>query len=257
MNKINDFRQNERESKRYRHLMHHFYDLVTPGCRVEYYDASGGFSEIAQRYLKIDGAYTSPSGWVESFEEKLASWPKNGKPHRALYAETDSCTLAGFHSHGWMHESMADKLTYMYELPFGLYIYFLPFRNGFKPWFWDNLSDKRHRWTEHENGEQNKTKGRLVPLSDIQKAFPDEKQYLLLFNGTCKEATSGMEECVKRHNEKQIITEQITKKITAIKQMTVGNDWEREEDDPFEYKRGREEVERIFEERKQHFWKDF
>ena len=99
-----------------------------------------------------------------SIQEKIVAFPKNGRPYTAICLETDSCTIPGYESKGWMHYGCADRLLYCFEtFEHDLDCLDIDF-HALRAWFWPRVTSFRTFRMEEEN----RTAGCVVPIADIE-----------------------------------------------------------------------------------------
>jgi len=139
----------------------------------------GRMVDILQRKLAVDTLLQKDGGEVVAIEEKIVRW--SGREYDSLCLETDSCTVPGHESQGWMHYSEADYLFYcMCQGPIGgssekcgadcqncwkLQCFIVEFQ-PLKEWFWpryETFSPFKMKDTI------NHTAGRVVPVRQIAR----------------------------------------------------------------------------------------
>src|SRR5690349_18394138 len=95
---------------RYRPLYERFFDFISYKNRYVFVDHSPG-SVVVQRRLKADVIVQVGSEHKSVLVEiKTDFWPENNQPRPNFFLETDSCTVLGRESKGWMRDSQADYL---------------------------------------------------------------------------------------------------------------------------------------------------
>lgn len=164
---MNDFHANNAWQRNIRDniLKPYFYDVHAVGGRYVFLD-KGALSTQLQREYAVDTVVQGRSGAAVFVEEKIIS--KRERPLTAFFLETDSCTVPGHQKEGWMHYGKADKLLWCFEQKDGsLDCYMLDFQK-LKTWFW-TCYEKYPAFTMRE---QNKTRGRLVPIVDVLAVLP-------------------------------------------------------------------------------------
>lgn len=126
----------------------------------------GAFADHLQRYAAVDTLLQGRDGLVIPIEEKIVRWP--GYEYRDFAFETNSCTVPGRESIGWMHYGLAWYLLYCFMQACGrtLICYLIDFP-ALKEWFWRN-----------DNYQQfpvfgpllthNRSMGRKVPIAVVQ-----------------------------------------------------------------------------------------
>ena len=119
-----------------------------------------------QREFAVDTIMQSRDGRAVCIEEKIVRWP--GYAYTAFTLETESCTVPGRESKGWMHYGQADFLLYAMHRPDdSLLVHLVDFQK-LKAWFWprvETFSVFAMRDT------LNKSAGRKVPISDIEASM--------------------------------------------------------------------------------------
>lgn len=156
-------------------LIPHFYKIHSLDGRFVCIDKSS-CSMILQKRLAVDTIVQSKNGGSVCFEEKIEQFPENGRPRKNFALETDSCTVPGHESLGWMHYAKADYLLYCFALPghTGLNAYLINFPK-LREWFW-HLSA---RYPSHIMPlTTNHTRFEMVPIIDVQRAVPTD-HYLI------------------------------------------------------------------------------
>jgi hypothetical protein len=164
----------------------YFYPLITRGGQIRRFDGQNRHDILRQRKLKMDlEIELLPSVWFDT-EEKIVRWPESGRPHTAFYYETESCSLPGLITHGWMRNSEAQCLLYAFEiLGRGLDIYFSKQFQEIKDKFWYEIKNNPNIFPWHRNRGQNESQGRKVPIGFVIRNFPQTERYHLFFDGTC------------------------------------------------------------------------
>jgi hypothetical protein len=173
-------------------LDNYFYPNIAGGSVFELrsirrFDSKSYHDMLRQRKFKMDlEVELLPYVWFD-IEEKVVRWPQNGKPHTAFYYETESCSLPGLITPGWMRDSEAECLMYAFEIPArGLDIYFSKQFQEIKDRFWQAMEKDRNCFHWHRNKGKNESQGRLVPIGLITRRFPQIERYHLHLDGTCK-----------------------------------------------------------------------
>lgn len=121
----------------------------------------GKMATLIQRRYAADTVVQKSDGSAEFIEEKIVRWP--GYEYQTLCLETDSCTVEGRESEGWMHYGQADYLLYALELEKGMRVYIMDFPK-LKTWFWDRVGYFKDFGPLKT---LNATKGKLVPVTNI------------------------------------------------------------------------------------------
>jgi hypothetical protein len=147
----------------------HFYARYAVGGRYVYID-KGKLARTIQKRCAVDTIVQGRDGRAICVEEKITRPPKNGRPLVNFFLETDSCTVPGHESPGWMRYGRADYLLYCFvedgERAMVCYLIDFP---ALQRWF-----------AEHETAypaytmpyTDNHTRGRLVPIETVRRAVP-------------------------------------------------------------------------------------
>jgi hypothetical protein len=123
----------------------------------------GAMATLAEKRSAVDTlAVSRRTGKVVRIEEKINRAPKKRKAFRNYALETDSCTISGYESVGWMHYSTADLLLIAFanrkETELDVHLLDLP---GLKEWFWPRID----QFEDFINpGTSNASKFRVVPF---------------------------------------------------------------------------------------------
>lgn len=126
----------------------------------------GRFATFIQRRTAADTIVQSRDGGVVAIEEKIVRW--KGRAYTAFCLETESCTVEGHESPGWMRYGEADYLLYCFQqLDRSLSCYLIEFQ-PLKAWFW-TCEDA---FPAFQMNERNRTKGRVVPIDAVCAAVP-------------------------------------------------------------------------------------
>ena len=166
-----------------------FYPYIAKEVQIRRFDSKSYHDVIRQRKFKMDlEAMLLPDVWFD-IEEKVVRWPiKTGKPHTAFYYETESCSLPGLITPGWIQDSEAECLMYAFEIPGrGLDIYFSKQFQEIKTRFWQAMEKDRNCFHPHRNKGKNESQGRLVPIGLIIRRFPQIERYHLHLDGMCEQ----------------------------------------------------------------------
>lgn len=162
-----DFRADLRFSQEMRdRFLTSFYGGFALQGRYVFVDKSR-CSTILQKRIAIDTILQSKMGGSICIEEKIE---RRFTGNLAL--ETDSCTVVGHESKGWMHYGQADYLLYAFVIsqhqePVGLDIYFMDFQ-ALRAWFWKAWERFPERTLPDTH---NHTRIRLVPIVEIGYAI--------------------------------------------------------------------------------------
>jgi hypothetical protein len=108
---MNDFRRDNSGQRRVRDavLVPFLYKNISMDGRFVLCD-KGRFADILQRRMDVDTIVERENGLV-AIEEKIVRW--GGRKYTAVTLETDSCTIPGYETDGWMHYCEADKLLWV------------------------------------------------------------------------------------------------------------------------------------------------
>lgn len=128
---------------------------------------SGGLATRLQKEMGVDTVFQVAGGEMVSVEEKIVRWP--GYPYSTFCLETDSCTVPGRESPGWMHYSAADFLLYCFvTVNHGLDCHLIDLPK-LKAWFWP-LAGQFEVFGPLPT--LNRTMGRKVPIVDVHANVP-------------------------------------------------------------------------------------
>ena len=168
---MNDFeRDNEwQRGMRDRILAPGFYGRFAFEGRYVVID-KGRLATTFQKRFAVDTIAQGRDGAAVCIEEKIVRWPiKKGTPHTAFCLETESCTVPGRETDGWMVYGMADYLLYCFETKAGgLDCYLIDFPE-LQKWFWTEAdSFPRFGPLKTLNG----SSGRVVPIDAVWTAVP-------------------------------------------------------------------------------------
>ena len=141
-----------------------FYGKFSRDGRYVYIEKSR-CSTLMQKRLAVDTIVQSRRGGSECVEEKIVR--AREKPLTAFCLETESCTVAGHESDGWMKYGEADYLMYCFEVETSLDLdcYLMEFQ-PLKAWFWAQDIERFHR---HVMPTLNRTASRLVPVVEVAR----------------------------------------------------------------------------------------
>ena len=143
-------------------MLQHLYGSFACEGRYVFIDKSR-CSTLLQKRLAVDTVIQRDGGRSVCLEEKIVRW-KDGRTLTRLFLETQSCTVPGHESPGWMEYGEADYLVYCFECGDGsLDCYIIDFAR-LRHWFWQR-ADHYHRFVMPHTS--NKTAGRLVPVADV------------------------------------------------------------------------------------------
>ena len=165
---MNDFHRDDAWQKSVRGalLVPGFYKQYAQEGRYVFID-KGRLAKTLQKRYAVDTIYQDVEGGAVCIEEKIVRWP--GYQYRSFCLETDSCTVPGHESQGWMHYGEADYLLYCFHQETdSLSCYLIDFKK-LQEWFWsisETFSDFYMKNT------LNKTKGKVVPIADVEAAVP-------------------------------------------------------------------------------------
>lgn len=163
---MNDFRADDafQRDLRDRILVPHLYQARADGHFVLM--DKGRLATFMQRRAAVDTIAQAKSGEAVSIEEKIVRWP--GYPYKAFCIETESCTVPGHESPGWMVYGQADYLLYCFhQADDSLDCHMIDFQ-CLKQWFWP----LENTWPPFQMPTKNRTRGRRVPISEVREAVP-------------------------------------------------------------------------------------
>jgi hypothetical protein len=185
----NNYREDHTYTDGFKPLLdNHFYPFIAKDVIIRRFDGESPHDLLRQRELKMDlEATLLPYVWHD-IEEKVVRPPQDGKPpHTAFYYETESCSLPGIITPGWMRDSKAQCLLYAFEIAAcGLDIYFSRQFQEIKSRFWCEMKKNPNCFCPHRNPDKNQTQGRLVPIGYIIRHFTKTERYFLHLDGTCE-----------------------------------------------------------------------
>ena len=180
---MNDFERDNEWQRRMRDniLAPLFYVRYSLDGRYVFID-KGRLASTLQKRFAVDTIAQSKSGDAVCIEEKIVRWPTfpNGKPkdrgYTAFALETQSCTVPGRESDGWMVYGKADYLLYCFaNLEQTALICYLVDFPKLQAWFWE----REHEFPPFQMLDTiNRTRGRVVPIADVCEAVP-VKSWLL------------------------------------------------------------------------------
>lgn len=126
----------------------------------------GRLSTMVQRRMAIDTITQARDGGALGIEEKIVRWP--GYRYTAYCLETESCTVPGHESAGWMQYGDADYLLYCFQLECGgLDCDLIQFQR-LRDWFWP----LEETFPVFQMQSQNRTRGRKVPIAQVKASVP-------------------------------------------------------------------------------------
>lgn len=154
----------------------------------------GRFAELLQK----DGCDTLVWKYDHhpiAVEEKIVRSPQGREPYTAICLETESCTVPGYISRGWMWYSKADVLFYcMHQANDTLDCLWIDFPKLHK-WFW--LREKQFPLSVLADT-INQTASRVVPIDSIAGAGILMRRFTLLREATgCPSADETREEAAE------------------------------------------------------------
>lgn len=154
-------------------------EILAPGFYKQYaHDGRYVFVDKGRlksimRKRAVDTIVQGKKGTAVCFEEKIVRWP--GFVYPAFFLETESCTIEGLESSGWMVYGEADFLFYCFQQENGDLLCYLIDFPALKAWFWPLESTFRG----HRMSTRNRTFGRLVPISVVGVHVPGWKRRVL------------------------------------------------------------------------------
>ena len=125
-------------------------------------------STILQKRFAVDTIAQRRDGGSIMIEEKMTRYPRRGGELPNFFFETESCTVVGRETPGWMVYGEADCLLYGFQLEphpsehFRLYL--IDFQR-LKEWFWPRAEEFRRYVMPNT---VNHTAGRLVPIRRVE-----------------------------------------------------------------------------------------
>lgn len=144
-----------------------FYGSYALNGRFVFMD-KGRFATILQKRFAVDTIVQGRKGEAIAIEEKIVRFPRHGNPHTAFFLETESCTVEGHHSPGWMTYAEADYLLYCFHQPDDSLDSWLIDFQKLQDWFWPNDS----RFPRSVMSTKNRTAGRVVPIAEVRANVP-------------------------------------------------------------------------------------
>lgn len=170
---MNDFRRDDAWQKQVRDtvLGPGFYGVFAVDGRYVLVD-KGRLASILQKRYAVDTVVQGKNGNAYCIEEKIVRWP--GYKYAAYTLETDSCTVPGHESQGWMHYGQADFLIYCFHQENGdLDCHLIDFPK-LQDWFWQHVDE----FEDFQMETRNRTKGKKVPIAAVQAAVPTWHRYV-------------------------------------------------------------------------------
>lgn len=160
---MNDFHRDNEWQRKVRDavLAPGFYHRFSTDGRYVFMD-KGRFATILQKRFAVDTIVQRDDGRAVCIEEKIVRWP--GRAYTAYSLETESCTVPGHESDGWMRYAEADWLLYAFMTPSRLNVHLIEFPK-LKEWFWPREQD----FAVFQNQTRNKSRGRVVPIRAVRE----------------------------------------------------------------------------------------
>ena len=130
----------------------------------------GRLATLLQKRFAVDTVVQGRNGNAAFIEEKIVRWPRRDYPYDSMCLETQSCTVPGHESDGWMVYGQADYLLYCFAQRDGCsLICFLMDFPKLQTWFWPVAG----RFSPFENPDTiNRSCGKVVPISLIRANVP-------------------------------------------------------------------------------------
>lgn len=172
---MNDFVSDDRWQKEMRDqvLAPGFYGSYAVEGRYVVMD-KGRIAKEMQR-VAVDTIVQGADGTVVAIEEKIVRWPDRNEPYTAFALETQSCTVPGHESAGWMTYAEADYLLYCFAQRDGSLICHLIDFPKLQDWFWKNDT----KFNVFRMKTKNRTAGRLVPIVAVEQNVPTWRRHVL------------------------------------------------------------------------------
>jgi hypothetical protein len=163
---MNDFRRDNSGQRRVRDavLVPFLYKNISMDGRFVLCD-KGRFADILQRRMDVDTIVERENGLV-AIEEKIVRW--GGRKYTAVTLETDSCTIPGYETDGWMHYCEADKLLWVMCQGDGTVVYHVFGFPELQKVFWEAMEENDNIFTPHTEKHNNKTRSRIVDIGWIK-----------------------------------------------------------------------------------------
>lgn len=168
---MNDFRRDDVGQREVRDavLVPFLYKKISMDGRFVCCD-KGRFADLLQRRSDVDTIVERDDGIV-AVEEKIVRW--NNKAYTALALETDSCTVEGHESPGWMYYCEADKLLWAMCQVDGTVNYHVFDFPKLQKAFWEKMVEDPGYFYAHREKHRNRTECRLVDISWIESVGVD------------------------------------------------------------------------------------
>lgn len=166
---MNDFHKDNDWQRRVRDkvLAPGFYGNYAVDGRYVFID-KGRLATKLQKQFAVDTIVQGKNGAAICIEEKIVRWPRSNIPYTAFTLETQSCTVPGHESAGWMTYAEADYLLYCFEQRDGdLDCYLIDFQK-LQEWFWEHETE----FSIFRMETANRTIGRVVPVSAVRANVP-------------------------------------------------------------------------------------
>ena len=142
-----------------------FYGRYAVEGRYVFID-KGKLATILQKRYAVDTIIQGRDGAAVCIEEKLVRW--KGYNYNAICLETNSCTVAGHESPGWMLYGQANYLLYGMMKPDRLEVHIWEFP-ALKDWFWPRVDQFPIFYMQDTF---NHSSGRTVPLDLVTAEVP-------------------------------------------------------------------------------------
>ncbi len=126
----------------------------------------GRLSVFLQRRMAVDTIVQGRDGAAVGIEEKIVRWP--GYAYSAYCLETESCTVAGHESAGWMQYGEADYLLYCFQQADESLLCDLIQFQRLREWFWPIEAS----FPTFQMPTRNQTRGRKVPVALVREHVP-------------------------------------------------------------------------------------
>lgn len=161
----NFWNDNEWQRRKRDKYLVHLYGKYARDGRYVFLD-KGRCSSLIQKRLAADTIVQGRRGDSPCVEEKIVRF--KGQVLTRFCLETESCTVPGHESPGWMRYGEADLLNYCYEVEKdGPLDCFLSDFQAVKKWFWEqDLS----RFYYNRMKKHNRTGSYLVPIIEVAAA---------------------------------------------------------------------------------------
>ncbi len=164
-----------------------FYGPCSQEGRYVYID-KGRLAPLLQKRYAVDTFMQRLDGRASAVEEKIVRWP--GYEYKKLTLETQSCTVPGHESDGWMVYGQADLLNYALCLGNGdVLCLIIPF-----PILQERFWPAHEQFEETITAQHNRTACRKVPIKWIEgnvglyrkliKSTPEGAEIVKAYNQT-------------------------------------------------------------------------